>query len=316
MIFIFLSTASLKNGKTPAEMYYGVKPCVKRLHVFGCVAYRLISKQFRNKFDSKTEKCIFIGYSENGYRLYDPIGDKIKFARNVIFDESKTFECTSEVLFDEDEELDEAEENVSNLSQPEDVITSKTEELPRRSTRQTRLPTKFNDYEMNPRAMLAFVHQIPETYDEAINGPNTKKWQAAMEEEMQSILENKTWVLTPPDPGSPVIDCKWVYAIKNQGESNERYKARLVAKGFMDRTVRDVEETYAPVAKMTTIRTLLAVANEYDMDISHFDIVKTAFLHGDLQEKLFMRQPSGFEQGKNLVYMSTSKITLWFEGCS
>ena len=98
----------------------------------------------------------------------------------------------------------------------------------------------------------------PGTYAEAVKDEN---WCAAMDEEMNALAENKTWDLVPLPEGKKTIGCKWVYKIKCKSDGSvERYKARLVAKGYAQQYGLDYDETFSPVAKMATIRTVIALA--------------------------------------------------------
>ena len=113
---------------------------------------------------------------------------------------------------------------------------------------------------------------------------------------MQSIAQNKTWKLTVLPPGRQAIGCKWVFALKLKADGSiDRYKARLVAKGFSQVEGIDFCETFAPVARLSSIRVLLALGAHYDWEIHQMD-VKMAFLNGDLDEEIYMTQPEGFIQ--------------------
>jgi hypothetical protein len=114
-----------------------------------------------------------------------------------------------------------------------------------------------------------------------------------MREEMKSIEAAGTWNLVPLPPGRQAIDCKWVFAIKHNLDGSERTKARLVAKGFTQRQGIDYHETFAPVARLPSLRALLSIACKDDLEIHQMD-VRTAFLNGPLQEVIYMRQPEGF----------------------
>ena len=95
---------------------------------------------------------------------------------------------------------------------------------------------------------------------------------------------------------------KWVYRLKEEDGGKKRYKARLVVKGFVQKKGIDFDEIFSPIFKMTSIRTILSlVAVEY-LHIEHLDI-KTNFLHGDLEEEIYMQQPHGYEVkgNENLV---------------
>jgi hypothetical protein len=115
-----------------------------------------------------------------------------------------------------------------------------------------------------------------------------------MEHEYQALLKNDTWTLVPPKPGVNIIDCKWVFKVKKHADGSiERYKARLVAKGFKQRYGLDYEDTFSPVVKPTTIRVLLSLAVTRGWSLRQLD-VQNAFLHGVLDEEVYMRQPPGF----------------------
>jgi hypothetical protein len=120
------------------------------------------------------------------------------------------------------------------------------------------------------------------------------KWCDAMRAEIDALEATHTWSLTELPPGKKPIGCKWVYKVKlNPDGSIERYKDRLVAKGYNQREGLDYTETFAPVAKMVTVRTLLAIAASCGWHLHQLD-VNNAFLHGDLSEEVFTQLPPGF----------------------
>ncbi|XP_071680293.1 uncharacterized protein [Lolium perenne] len=132
----------------------------------------------------------------------------------------------------------------------------------------------------------------PCTLTEALDDSN---WRKAMEEEYDALMINKTWHLVPPSSKKNLIDCKWVYRIKRRADGTvDRYKARLVAKGFKQRYGIDYEDTFSPVVKIATIRTVLAISVSRGWKLRQLD-VKNAFLHGVLEEEVYMKQPPGFE---------------------
>ncbi|CAL1351945.1 unnamed protein product [Linum trigynum] len=163
----------------------------------------------------------------------------------------------------------------------------------RRSTRLTQgvPPPKFNDY----FAYGVDSYIVPTRYKQAHGDP---VWDYAMKRELDALHANNTWTLVPrPPPSTSVIGCRWVYTIKmNPDGTIERHKARLVAQGFTQELGVDYNETFAPVAKMSTVRTLLAVASRQQWPLYQLD-VKNAFLHGDLAEEIYMECPPGYSMG-------------------
>ncbi|KAK1610461.1 hypothetical protein QYE76_034134 [Lolium multiflorum] len=141
----------------------------------------------------------------------------------------------------------------------------------------------------------------PTSIGEALADP---KWKAAMDEEYQALKQNNTWHLVPAGVGKNVIDCKWVYKVKHRADGSiDRYKARLVAKGFKQRYGIDYEDTFSPVVKAATIRLVLSLAVSRGWHLRQLD-VKNVFLHGVLEEEVYMRQPPGYEGRLGLVYTS------------
>ena len=148
----------------------------------------------------------------------------------------------------------------------------------------------------------------PSCYKEAMLREDKLKWEKAMQSEMDSLHKNSTWELVRLPPGKRVLPCKWIYKLKvTSNVSKPRYKARLVAKGFRQQEGVDFDEIFSPVVKMTTLRCVLALAAHMDMDLVQMD-VKTAFLHGDLQEEIYMQRPEGFEEeGKDKLVCRLKK---------
>eukprot|EP00253_Pinus_taeda_P025863 PITA_25863 len=117
-----------------------------------------------------------------------------------------------------------------------------------------------------------------------------------MDEEMNVIERNKTWDLVKLPKGKEVIGVKWVYKTKSNAEGKiERHKARLVVKGYKQQYGRDYEETFAPVARMETVRAVLSIAAQNKWKVYQMD-VKSAFLNGVLKEEVYVEQPLGYER--------------------
>ena len=134
----------------------------------------------------------------------------------------------------------------------------------------------------------------PLTYQEAVSAPDIKQWKNAMDEEMEQIEEKKTWKLVKLPEGARVVKNKWVYFYKKDAEGRlKRRRARLVAKGFTQQKGVDYDEVFAPVAKYSTVRMMLAFAAQEHLEMLLLD-VKAAFLNVKLYEKILMDQPEGY----------------------
>jgi histone deacetylase 1/2 len=139
--------------------------------------------------------------------------------------------------------------------------------------------------------MSATTPEEPASVRDALLDPC---WPAAMNNEVEALHRNKTWHLVPPPKGKNLIDYKWVYKVKQKSDGSiDRYKARLVAKGFKQRYVIDYEDTFSPVVKAATIRLILSIIVSQDWFLRQLD-VQNAFLHGILEEKVYMRQPPDY----------------------
>ena len=153
----------------------------------------------------------------------------------------------------------------------------------------------------NHRAFIAqlTIHKEPSSFAQAAQ---ITEWCIAMQQEIKALQSNHTWSLVPLPTHKHPIGCKWVYKIKlNPDGTVERYKARLVAKGYNQVEGIDYNETFAPVAKLTTVRVLLSLAAIRNWHLHQLD-VNNAFLHGDLSEEVYMKLPPGFgRKGENRV---------------
>ena len=137
--------------------------------------------------------------------------------------------------------------------------------------------------------------EIPTSYGELKNRDDCDQWLRAVNEELKSMETNGVWTLTACPDGVRKLKSKWVFRIKEDENGQAvRCKARLVAKGYQQRAGIDYEETYAPVAKLPTVRTVLAVGVQYGFHFHQMD-VKTAFLHGKLKEEIYMAVPEGVD---------------------
>ena len=236
------------DNKIPFTIWNGKDADFSYLRVFGCICYVHIDKSQRNKFDPKSEKHIFVGYSDNhkGYRVYNLETNRIHVAINVTFNEQ---------VFIQNEQVNAA----------------------------------------------LVVDEIPNSYSEAMKSPHKEKWKQAIDDELNSLIEKRTWKLIEKDKKMKLIDSKWIFNIKYSGNGEiERFKARLVAKGYTQLENVDYHETFSPVSKLTSIRTVLKIAMMEKMMIKQLD-VKTAFLNGTIEEDIYMVQPEGYHDGTDRI---------------
>ena len=297
-------TSSFK-GETPYSRWYKVKPDVGHLRVFGSDVYVHIPDEKRQKLDSKSMAGIFVGYPETskGYKIYDPVKRVMMRSRDVIFLENKYTFNNQKVgkeswYFDGLDGMSELDVNVerneeADIQQLDNNIQVEEENQVHneRPVRARQPPNRFGEWDF---ASVASSVQEPRSIKQALKGEQAKEWKEAADQEYRSLIDSGTWDLVDLPANKNLVGCKWVFKVKCNANGNiDRYKARLVAQGYSQRHGVDYDEVFAPVARYTTIRTLLAIANQYNLEIHQMD-VKSAFLHGSLDNEIFMKQPEGY----------------------
>ena len=340
-------TTSL-NMKTPYECWFGKKPDVSNLKVFGSICFIHTPSNLRRKLDPRSQKAIFIGYplDTKGYKLYDLEAKKFVRSRDVVFHENKfhDFEAVTEELIiredvpeekvnvdheqhndaadDDHEQRHEDQVRLPDIEDEENTpavgasIPSYEENFMKQvqnlnAKRQRKAPKKFSPDECNITESLTAENEEPQSISEALNGKNATKWKQALEEEYNSLMSNETWDLVPRPEGCNVIGSKWVMKIKRDADGNvDRHKARFVAQGYAQTHGVDYEEIFSPVARHSSIRTLLALANKHDLEIHQMD-VKTAFLNGYIEHDIYMSQPDGFVDQEHPEYVCKLNKSLY-----
>ncbi|CAI7797386.1 unnamed protein product [Closterium sp. NIES-53] len=146
----------------------------------------------------------------------------------------------------------------------------------------------------------------PRSYAEAVTGPYSSQWQAAMDVEMASWKSTGTYVDEVPPPGANIVDGMWIFRVKGPPGSPPAFKARYVAPGFSQRKGVDYFKTFSPTPKMTTLRVLLHVAAQRDYELHSLDF-STAVLQGSLHEEIWLRRPPGFTES----FPAGSQWSLW-----
>lgn len=270
-----------------------------------------------------------------GYKLLDIETRSISISRNVIFHEeifpfSKTNPCSSpdissDLFHDRVLPCIAADNDQSSSVLPCVVSQPPLQVAPSsRPTRVSKQPSYLKDYHCSLINSVAHVethstsHPIQHflSYDKLspsyklfslsvsiISEPSSfakaaeiPEWRAAMDCELEALEENKTWSIVSLPVGKHPVGCKWVYKIKHKADGTiERYKARLVAKGYTQREGIDYVDTFSPVAKLVTVKLLLAIAVVKGWHLSQLD-VNNAFLHGDLNEEVYMKLPPGYNR--------------------
>ncbi|KAK1645997.1 hypothetical protein QYE76_063802 [Lolium multiflorum] len=262
---------------TPYELWFGKKPKLSFLKVWGCDAY--VKKLQPDKLEPKAEKCVFIGYPK------ETIG---------------VAQCRKKFL---------QPAPIGEEANDEDHETSNEEATePRRSTRERTTPDWYD-----PCLNVMIVDdndEDPATYEEVMMSPDSNKWQEAMKSEMGSMYDNKVWTLVDLPDSRKAVENKWIFKRKTDADGNITvYKARLVAKGFRQIQGVDYDETFSPVAKLKSVRILLAIAAFFDYEIWQMD-VKTAFLNGDIEEELYMSGYVFVLNGAAVSWSSSKKCTV------
>ncbi|KAG8474857.1 hypothetical protein CXB51_031589 [Gossypium anomalum] len=284
--------------KTPQEVWSGNPTNYSDLKIFGCPAYAHVDN---GKLEPRSIKCIFLGYKAGvkGYKLWCPENRKVVISRDVVFDETAMIPNLS--LKDSS--------NKENQKQVEHQINTETR-------REIKPPKKYAEADLVAYALNVAedidANQEPSNYSEAVSCEDSEKWMFAMQEEMESLHKNRTWDLVKLPKGKKTVHCKWVFKKKEEtpGVEEPRYKARLVAKGYSQIPGVDFTDVFSPVVKHSLIRALLGIVAMHDLELEQLD-VKTAFLHGKLEEDIYMQQPEGFIVSKKENYVCLLRKSLY-----
>ena len=310
------SPSTAIDKKTPQEVWTGSPASYSDLKIFGCPAYAHVDN---GKLEPRSVKCVFIGFKQGvkGYKLWCPETSKVVISRDVVFDETSMFQGSPSSTPSEGNQQKssiQVELEIGLKPTPEQTLEhipvsmnggcsseappqhSIAENRPRRDIRR---PQRYAEADLVAYA-LNVAEEIdseeePATYSEAVTCENSGMWMIAMQEEMESLHKNATWDLVKLPKSKKAVRCKWVYKRKEGtlGVEEARYKARLVAKGYSQTPGVDFTDVFSPVVKHSSIRALLGIVALHDLELEQLD-VKTAFLHGELEEDIYMQQPEGF----------------------
>ncbi|KAJ4711603.1 Retrovirus-related Pol polyprotein from transposon TNT 1-94 [Melia azedarach] len=325
------------NLKTPFEVWSGKPADYSNLRAFGCTVYYHVNE---GKLEPRAKKGVFVGYGDGvkGYRIWSPSEKRVILSRNVVFDENSMFNPTvKSIVVSENGSVEKQVEQQVTLDESESQHKDQHPQLESEPSGSS-LPvasqhslalnrSKRANYGIPPKRygfedMVAYALQVaeevdtdsnePSTYKEAVTCTESTQWLAAMGDEMESLHKNQTWELTKRPRDRKIITCKWVYK-KKEGETSVegiKYKARVVARGFTQREGVDYNEIFSPVVRHTSIRVLLAIVAHQDLELEQLD-VKTTFLHGELEEEIYMTQPDGFQVPGKEDYVCKLKKSLY-----
>ncbi|GLU01768.1 hypothetical protein SLE2022_190540 [Rubroshorea leprosula] len=278
-----LSTEALDN-KTPFEAWFGIKPKIDHLRVFGCICYTLVPSAKRSKLDERSKVGIFIGYSSQskGYRVLNLKTQEIETSRDVKFDEESAWDWkNSQVIAASQLQEQICDEALDLVEFEYDEKNDQIDDVPVKGTRTLE--------DVYSRCNVAITE--PSCLQDAMN---SEEWKTAMQEELNMFEKNATWKLVDRPTNKNVIGVKWVYKVKLKSDGSlNKCKARLVVKGYSQLAGIDFTETFALVARFDTIRLLFAMAAQKSWLIYQLD-VKSAFLKGELKEEIYVEQPDGY----------------------
>lgn len=325
-----VTSRSLKEGMTPHHLWYGNPLDLSHLRIFGSDCFYTIPTKNVKKLDARANPAIFVGYfnQSKGYKLWDPAKRKMIVSRDVTFREIVKLEpetadsCSQNhieprgdakvrfdvVTLDDEESTDDSlgfkghDNNEIEEMQQDDDDTSEDDEshaeesTPKSLRRSFRKFTKtkpfWKQYSSFSAVALA-ARIVPISYQAAVAEDNIDFWKPGIDREHDCLLRNNTWTIVDYLPGMHVLPSKYVFRIKN-GEP----KARMVVLGCKQIFGLDYYDTFAPVVKFSTVRSLLAIVAAEDYECEQMDVV-TAFLNGDLDEDIYMKIPEGLKDEAN-----------------
>jgi Reverse transcriptase (RNA-dependent DNA polymerase) len=320
------------DDMTPEEAWSGNKPDISGFRIFGSRAFVHVPKKHRPKLAARSLVCTFLGFARNrkAYRLVHRSSQRFIESRDVIFDEGGPIQRYERIVIEPDEpdgtetgdapeapapqSADDKQSDCDSESESESDDTPSEPLLPPRPKRTIRAPIRDDDprYSVSsygtrkPTAEHASVAQAdttndPRTYAEAMARPDAAEWEVACSDEKRAFEHMGVYEIVPRPTDRKVVGSKWVFRIKRGPDGSiQKYKARVVAQGFTQIEGIDYDETFAPVAKFASLRTILALATEHDLEVHQMD-VKSAYLNGELKEDIFMEPPPGFDVPDGMV---------------
>ncbi|KFM72654.1 Retrovirus-related Pol polyprotein from transposon TNT 1-94, partial [Stegodyphus mimosarum] len=203
--------------------------------------------------------------------------------------------------YEDEGSVTEIQDIVNNLDpEVEAEARNPTHGSERCEKRKTKIPKHFEDFYLyDAQEIQQSEEKDPVTLKDVLKSPEADMWLKAMEEEIQNLTQAQTWELTTKPQGAKVIPFRWLFRKKKDEIGNRvKFKARLVTKGYLQIPGVDFQDTFSAVIKLKSIRLLLAVAAEKNLEVHQMDVT-AAYLNGILKEDIYMAQPEGcIEKGK------------------
>lgn len=299
------STHKEARGKTPYELVTGNKPDISNLRIFGSQVKVIKPKKYKgSKVGAKVWTGIHVGYAPgDAYRSYIPEIGRVFVSKDVTFIEKLYRRQYTETVpsipghVNEEESSSSSESDYSDEDDGPDVISKKGTKT--RSGRKSSPPERYGDY-----AHLSFLtteavfgsfsgssEDAPTSAEDALCSKRSAEWNQSMMEELNSLAENDVFDVVDKPIYRKVISNRWVFALKRNIHGKVvRCKSRLVGKGFSQVEGIDYQEVFSPVVRYETLRFLLAHCTVNNLELQQVD-VKTAFLHGELDEEIYMELP-------------------------
>lgn len=183
--------------QTPAELWFSKKINMSNLRVFGSIAYVHIPSELRTKLASKSRKCIMIGYSSNGYRLWDPEHGKVVIARDVVFNEHTRNGRTDVSFYDQySVDNDENDDEVDQEQESDSLSSTENTNFQEERKRDRWPPVWHTDYEFGALALNAcMAEDIPKSIEEVDTSTEKENWKKAIQEEYDALMKNNVWEL-------------------------------------------------------------------------------------------------------------------------
>lgn len=307
-------TQALKKPLTPWSAWSDEENDLSNLRVFGSLVYVVIESKDKNKLSHQSHTGIFVGYTADRltYRVWMHDSKSIHVTRHVTFDEavkgwnwssvaSSTPSIIPPVMPHSSAEVIPSEVELRQSSRARKPVQPHWHLHPDRRANlyAYAMSTEFKQVDSaSPPSVQRLTHTEllsvePLNITQAMRRPDWPHWLDAIESELNSLHKANVWELVIPPVGSNIVGCRPVFKIKRRADGEiDRYKVRYVAQGYNQIEGVDFNETFAPVAKTSSIRAMLALAAWHGLHVHQMD-VETAFLNGDIDYPIFMRQPPG-----------------------